>query len=135
MAGEERRDNGGLPEGVRGELSISLPFVPENWNSYIDRERSNKYAAAAVKKKEKNLVIAQCHGKRYEGRFPVQITFRPHFANHRRDLDNTRIKGVLDGLVACGVLPNDNLKHIQRIVLEPVFDGLEQIDIEIRELP
>ena len=52
----------------------------------------------------------------------------------RKDLDNTRVKGLLDGLVACGVLKNDNLRHIQKIVLEPIFDDKEGIEIEIEEI-
>lgn len=134
MDAKEQRDGGGLHSDVWGQLFVTIPYDPPNWNDYINAERTNKYIASHIKKKEKNIVEAYCHGKRYEGRFPCQVTFRAHFANHRKDLDNTRVKGILDGLVACGVLPNDNLKMIQRIVIEPVFDDAAQIDIEIEEL-
>lgn len=134
MAGKESGERGGLHSDIRSKLSLTIPYDPPNWNEYIDAERANKYIASNIKRKDKNMVAAFCHGKRYKGKFPCQVTFRPHFANHRKDLDNTRVKGILDGLVACGVLPNDNLKMIQRIVIEPVFDDAEQTDIEIEEL-
>lgn len=113
---------------------MTIPYDPPNWNKYIEAERSNLYLATKMKRKDKHIVEAYCHGKRYRGRFPCQIIFRAHFADHRKDLDNTRIKGILDGLVACGVLPNDNLKIIQRVIIEPVFDGAERLDIVIEEL-
>ena len=38
----------------------------------------------------------------------------------RRDLDNyaATIKMILDGLVAAEILPDDNYKHVQRIIIE-----------------
>lgn len=73
-------------------------------------------------------------GKSYKGNYPVEITFKPHFKDHRQDLDNFRYKGLLDGLVACKVLKNDNLKHIQKIIIEPIFDDKEIVEIEIKEV-
>lgn len=105
-----------------------------NWNEYINLERTNKYAANKLKQEEKEIVKYYTIGKKYKGKYPVEIVFKPHFKDYRKDLDNTRVKGLLDGLVACGVLKNDNLKHIQRIVLEPIFDGKEGIEVEIKEL-
>ena len=101
-----------------------------SWNEYLNLERSNKYAANSVKQEEKKIVKLFARNK-YTGEYPVEVIFRPHFKDARRDLDNTRIKGVLDGLVACGVLKNDNLKCIQRIVLEPIFTKKSGLEIEI----
>lgn len=75
-----------------------------------------------------------CKGKKYEGKYPVELIFKPHYKNCKQDLDNFRYKGLLDGLVASGMLKNDNLKHIQKITIEPVFDDAECVEIEIREL-
>ncbi len=114
------------------KIYIEQDFL--NWNDYINLERSNKFAANKVKQDEKKTVAFLVVGKKYNGEYPVEIIFRKHFKDLRQDLDNVRIKGVLDGLVACGVLKNDNLKHIQRIVLEPVFDNKTGIEIEIKKL-
>lgn len=113
-------------------MHVFIPCEIMNWNTYIQLERSNKYAANKVKQHEKQLVTDVCKGMRYTGAYPAQLEIRPHFKNYRKDLDNTRYKGILDGLVSAGVIENDNLRHIQRIIIEPVFDDREGMDITIR---
>lgn len=115
-------------------MKLFIDYMPPNWNEYINLERKNYYAANNLKQKEKQIVRLLTIGKSYKGNYPVEITFKPHFKDRRQDLDNTRVKGLLDGLVACGALKNDNLRHIQRIILEPVFDDREGIEIEIKEI-
>lgn len=115
-------------------MKLFIKYDPPNWNEYINIERTNFYKANKLKQKEKEIIRLSTIGKRYEGKYPVEIVFKPHFKDFRRDLDNTRVKGLLDGLVACKVLKNDNLRHIQRIVLEPVFDNEDGIEIEIKEI-
>lgn len=114
--------------------SFFIPYDPPNWNEYINMERRSKFEASKLKKSEKELVGWLCKGFEYVGGYPAQVTIRPHFKDMRKDLDNTRYKGIFDGLVACGVIKNDNLKHIRRIVLEPVFDDTEGIEVTIEPL-
>lgn len=113
---------------------IYIPYDPPNWNEYIKMERGNKYAASSLKRHEKELVGWYCESLVYHGGYPAQVTIRPHFSSKRKDLDNTRYKGILDGLVSCGVISSDNLNHIQRIILEPVFDDTEEIEVIIEPL-
>lgn len=113
---------------------LFMTYDPPNWNEYIVKERANMYGAAKLKREEKQLVGWCCKGFEYIGGYPAQVTIRPHFNSMRKDLDNTRYKGILDGLVAAGVIKNDNLKHIQRIILEPVFDDTEGIEVIIEPL-
>ena len=115
-------------------MKLFIDYDFPNWNEYINIERTNKYFANNLKQKEKEIVKYLTIGKKYNGNYPVEITFRPHFKDHRKDLDNFRIKGLLDGLVACKVLKNDNLNHIQRIILEPIFDDRKGVEIEIKEI-
>lgn len=114
-------------------MKILIPYEPPNWNEYIKLERSNKYGANALKQKEKAIVKAYAKGKVYTGNYPVEITFTAHYSDFRRDLDNTRIKGILDGLVACKTLKNDNLRHIAKITILPKIDDWKGIEIEIKE--
>ena len=116
------------------ELKLFIPYEVPNWNKYIDLERGNKYEANKLKQQEKQIVRLLTRGKRYTGYYPVEIIVRPHFSALRQDLDNFRYKGLLDGLVSAGVLKNDNLKHIQRITLEPIFDNKVGVEIEIKEI-
>ena len=115
-------------------MKLVIEYDPPNWNDYINKERSSYYIANKIKQEEKRIVALSTIGKKYNGKYPVEITFKPHFKDHRQDLDNFRYKGIIDGLVACNVLKNDNLKHIQKITLEPVFDNKEIIEIEIKEI-
>lgn len=103
-----------------------------NWNEYIKAERGSLYHANAIKQAEKNF-IAYTVRKKYTGKYPVTLIIRPHFQNKRRDLDNFRLKGLIDGLVAAGVIVNDNLKCINRITVEAVFSEEVGVEVEIIE--
>ena len=115
-------------------MKLFIPYAPPNWNNYIDAERQNKYIANNIKQEEKRIVKLLTRGKRYTGKYPVEVIVRPHYNAYRQDLDNCRYKGLLDGLVSAGVLTNDNLKHIQKITLEPIFDEKVGIEFEIKEI-
>ena len=115
-------------------MKLFIPYSPPNWNKYIDTERQSKYGANAIKQHEKQIVYLLTRGKRYTGKYPVEIIVRPHYNAYRQDLDNCRYKGLIDGLVSAGVIKNDNLKHIQRITLEPIFDDKVGIEFEIKEI-
>ena len=111
-------------------LFIDYDFM--NWNEYIKAERGNKYHANTIKQAEKNYILYTVKQK-YTGKYPVTLTVRPHFKNKRRDLDNFRLKGLIDGLVAAGVLVNDNLNCIDRILLEPIYSDEVGVEVEIKE--
>lgn len=115
-------------------MKLFIKYTPPNWNDYIKLERGNKYAANTLKQKEKKIVASNTKGEQYKGNYPIEIVLKPHYKDHRQDLDNFRYKGILDGLVSCGVLKNDNLRHIQKIVIEPIFDDKEGVEIEVKEI-
>ena len=115
-------------------MKLYIDYEFPNWNKYINLERTNFYAANKLKQKETDIIRYYTIGKTYKGNYPVELMIKPHFKDHRQDLDNFRYKGILDGLVACGVLKNDNLKHIQKITLEPIFDDKGGVEIEIKEM-
>lgn len=108
-------------------------YDPPNWNEYIAKERANRYAAASIKRIEKACSF-WFKGFDYDLGYPAQVTIRAHFANKRKDLDNVRYKGLLDALVTAGCIENDNLSHIQRIIIEPEFDGKTLTEIEVSPL-
>ena len=113
-------------------LKLFIDFEPPNWNDYIKTERTNMYKANSIKQTEKELIryTIKAH---WSGSYPVTLIFRPHFQSKRKDLDNFRMKGIIDGLVAAGVIKNDNLNCVNKIVLEPVFDDVVGVEIEIEE--
>lgn len=114
-------------------MKIKIDYNFDNWNTYINKERSNKYWASSVKKKELDIVRYSTIGMKYKGEYPIKITIYKHFKDKRQDLDNTRIKGILDGLVKCGVIKNDNLSCINEITYKAIIDGKEYIELDIKE--
>jgi Holliday junction resolvase RusA-like endonuclease len=111
-------------------MKIHIPYEFPNWNEYINAERSNRYIASDMKKVDKEAVIWLVKEK-YQGSYPVTLTIRPYFKHKKKDLDNYRIKGLLDGLVSAGVIENDNLTKIDKIILEPVFTDEVGVDVII----
>lgn len=112
------------------KIFIDYDFI--SWNEYIKAERGSLYHANAIKQDEKNFIKFTVK-QRYTGKYPVTLTVRPHFKNKRRDLDNFRLKGLIDGLVTAGVIKNDNLNCINKIIVEAVLDDKRGVEIEIEE--
>ena len=113
-------------------MRIFIDYEFPNWNDYIKAERGSKYHANAIKQAEKNY-IKYTVKERYKGKYPVALTIRPFFQNKRKDLDNFRLKGLIDGLVAAGVIKNDNLNCINKITIEPIYSDEIGVEIEIKE--
>lgn len=113
-------------------MKLFIEYYFPTWNEYINNERVNKYQANKIKQAEKDAVKWLVKEK-YEGNYPVTLKIRPYFKTKRRDLDNFRMKGLIDGLVAAGVIKNDNLTCIDRIILEPIFADKVGVEIEIEE--
>lgn len=92
---------------IRGELT--------DLNTYIQKERGNRFAAAAIKEEETRRVYWECKSqkiKRIEK--PVFVTCTWFCKNKRKDKDNVAFskKFILDGLVKAGVLIEDGWKEI-----------------------
>lgn len=112
------------------KIFIDYDFI--DWNTYIRIERGNLYHANTIKQDEK-AYIKWTVKQKYEGAYPVTLIIRPHFKDKRRDLDNFRMKGLIDGLVSAGVIKNDNLNCINRIILEAVHSDKTGVEVEIIE--
>lgn len=105
-----------------------------NWNKYIDAERSNKFYASKMKKDEKQIVKYLCRNMKQVEKYPVTIIATKYVKNRNTDVDNIRIKGLLDGLVDIGILQNDNLKCIKKVILQAEVSNTKTgIDLEIIE--
>lgn len=111
---------------------VFIDYDFPNWNEYIAAERSSFYKSNSIKQAEKKYIMYTVKEK-YSGGYPVTLTIRPHFKNKKRDLDNFRMKGLIDGLVSAGVIKNDNLTCIDRIILEPIFSDRIGVEVIIEE--
>lgn len=103
-----------------------------NWNKYINAERTNKYLANEMKQQEKEITKLLCRKMKPIESYPVIITIKKYVKTKNTDVDNIRIKGLIDGLVELGVLKNDNLNYIKEIRLTAeVSKEKSGIEIEI----
>ena len=99
-------------------------------NEYINKERMNRYAAAAIKKKETEFGIPFFEGMKIET--PCVIHFTWHMRSARLDPDNVAFakKFLEDSMVKAGAIPNDNFKHIKGFVDDFVVDDKIGVEIE-----
>jgi hypothetical protein len=105
-----------------------------NWNKYINAERTNKYIANSMKQQEKKIVKMLCRNMKPIERYPVTIVVTKYVKTKNTDVDNIRIKGLLDGLVEMGILQNDNLRYINKVILQAeVSKEKEGLKFEIIE--
>lgn len=82
-------------------------------NKYVDAERTNRYRAADIKKRETDTCTWFFKGKPKAAK-PTQIFFVWYVKDQRKDPDNVAYakKFILDGMVQAGVLENDGMKHV-----------------------
>jgi hypothetical protein len=92
---------------IKGEL-VDL-------NTYIQKERGNRFAAAKIKEEETRRIYWECKAQKlgYIG-VPVFVSCSWYCKNKRKDRDNVAFskKFILDGLVKAGVLENDGWDNI-----------------------
>ena len=95
---------------IRGELT--------DLNTYINAERTNKYAGSAIKKDETERVAWYCKAQKV-GRLERSnvVIFHWYSKDHRKDFDNIEFaqKFIWDGLVSSGALVDDSQKHTPSI--------------------
>jgi len=114
---------------IKGELT--------DLNTYIDAERSNRFAAAKLKKAETALVAFSCKQQKLK---PVEkiegIVCTWYTKDKRKDGDNISfgIKAIYDGLVVAGILPNDSRKHTGSITHHFAVDPVNpRVEVSLKE--
>lgn len=114
----------------RREIPVKLPSL----NEYITECRTNRFAAAAMKKKvEAGLYPYLYNLPRFTK--PVEIEFTWFEETRRRDLDNVAFgkKFILDALVKYGKLENDNPRHVVAFRDVFAYGETNRVIIEIKE--
>ena len=92
---------------------VEIPMRMPSCNTYINECRKNRYAAAKLKATTEDQIGWYLKGLPHLDK-PVRITFHWIEPNRRRDLDGISFgkKFILDALVKCGVLSDDNRKCV-----------------------
>jgi len=90
---------------IKGELT--------DLNTYINAERTNRFAAAKIKKTETERVWANCKEQKLKPmRGLYSVTFYWYNKNTRKDFDNIEFaqKFIWDGLVMAKIIKTDGQK-------------------------
>lgn len=93
--------------------TIEIPMKMPSINTYINACRRNRYYAAKMKNDlEDDIIVFVSKLPRFDK--PVKISFSWIENNKRRDLDNVSSskKFILDAMVKCGVLTDDNRRCV-----------------------
>lgn len=117
--------------------TLILDTIPCDLNTYINKERSNRFMAAKVKKEETEYVYWVCKEQGLkQAKKPVQLNFYWYVVNQKKDPDNISFskKFIIDGLVTAGVLKNDGMKQVIGFEDHFILDKLEQVTVEIIEV-
>ena len=112
---------------------ITLYYEFTFLNQMIQIERGNKYKAAKIKKDTTNFVYYSLKGHK-PIEYPCKLRFTWLLKNKRMDLDNIAYakKGVIDGMVKAGLLPDDGLKYIIGFVDE--FEISDKVGVRIERI-
>ena len=116
---------------VRCEIPLKLPSL----NEYINECRKNKYAGGKMKKEvENDISIFIQRLPIFEK--PIKINFTWVEGNKRRDIDNVAFakKFILDALVKCGRLKDDNRKCVTAFTDSFSYGKEWKVILEIEEV-
>lgn len=95
------------------KAKVEIPFRLPSLNDYIDECRGSKYSANDMKKMlERDIGFYLRKLPKFEK--TIRIDFEWVEENKRRDLDNICFakKFILDAMVKCGKIKNDNRKYV-----------------------
>jgi len=118
-------------------MKLIIPGELADLNTYINAERSNRYAGANVKSEMTNYVatIAKAHKGNFEPyKTPVWITYKWYCKDKRKDKSNISFakKFIEDGLITAGILKNDGWNEIEGFTDEFYIDRRNpRVEIEI----
>ncbi|HAA8015633.1 TPA_asm: hypothetical protein GHE28_15395 [Listeria monocytogenes] len=97
---------------------IIIPLPLTDLNTYINKERGHRQAAAKVKKQmtyicSSYVKLAMQHGVKFP--VPCRLKFTWIIPNKRKDPDNIAFakKFIFDGMMKAGFIENDNLNYIE----------------------
>jgi Holliday junction resolvase RusA-like endonuclease len=113
---------------------LEIPYKFPSLNIYINECRRNKYAGARFKNKIQNDISWYIRElPTFEK--PIKIKFLWIEGNKKRDLDNIAFgkKFILDTMVKCGKLKNDNRKNVYAFTDNFDYGKETKVILEITE--
>lgn len=119
-----------LQEEYDKHSKIFIQYNFTSLNEYIKVERTNRYMAANIKRRDTQVAKMIFSNKKYSG--ALKLKFKWYLKDKRKDLDNVAFatKFILDGMVKAGAITSDGLKHIKELSHSYTIDK-DNIGVEI----
>lgn len=116
-------------------MKVEIPMKLPSLNQYINECRKNKYAGATMKRNIEEE-MAYYFIKVPEFKNPIKINFTWIEENKRRDLDNICFakKFILDSLVKCGKLKDDNRNNVIGFTDSFAYGDKAKVILDIEEV-
>jgi Holliday junction resolvase RusA-like endonuclease len=115
---------------------LVIPYKFPSFNEYINECRRNKFAGAKMKRQIQNDIFYFIN-QLPEFNKPIKINFIWIEGNKKRDMDNVSFakKFILDSMVECGKLKDDNRKNVYAFTdsFEYAKETAVILDIEEKE--
>ena len=121
-------------------MRLTIPGELVDLNTYINAERSNRYAGAKIKQEMTDYITLLAKQLKIKNRpigTPVRLIYHWYCKDKRKDKDNIAFakKFIQDGLVNAGVLKNDGWNDIEGFSDEFFVDKQNpRVEVEITEL-
>jgi len=115
-------------------MIVSIPGELPDLNTYINKQRANRFYGNKIKQEATELVEWYCKGKSKITKYPINITFNWYCKSKRKDKDNIRFgaKFILDGMQKAGIIRNDGWSEIGSLVDNYYVDKKNpRIEVEI----
>ena len=114
----------------KAEIKLKLPSC----NTYINACRTNRYAAAKMKRDVENQIYYYIKDLP-EFEKPIKIHFLWIEENKKRDLDGIAFgkKFILDSLVKFKKIKNDNIKNVYAFTDEFAYGKENKVILKIEE--
>lgn len=116
-------------------MILMIPYKFPSFNDYVRECRRNKFAGAKMKKDiENDIAIFIKSLPRFEN--PITIHFHWIEGTKRRDLDNICFakKFILDALVKCGKLKDDNRNYVTAFTDTFGYGNNTKVILNIKEV-
>jgi Holliday junction resolvase RusA-like endonuclease len=118
-------------------MILTIPGSLPGLNDMLDAARRNKYQAAQQKKEATELVAWLARQQKIPHMKFIDLSITWYETNKKRDKDNIQaaVKFILDGLVAAGVIANDNWRNVGDITHKVRLDRQNaRIEVELKEV-
>lgn len=121
-------------------LKVTIPDTLMDLNTFINKQRTNRYVGNYVKQQETlkvSRVFSQHLDKFEDLKLPIRLDITWVMENRRKDKDNIAfaMKFILDGMIKAGIIENDGWNEISGFTHHFKVDKENpRVEVKIKEV-